>query len=411
MSKKNLQILVSAYACGPNWGSEIGMGWNWVISLSNFCQLHVITEVGFKDQIEKKLPSMDLKYTPIFYYEDIGDSGRKLFYKQGSFQFYKFYRRWQLKALEIARNICKQTEIDIIHQLNMIGYREPGFLWKIEGYPFIIGPVGGYEQFPSKFYSILDTKSRFFYTARNILNKVQMLFAQRPIRAYKKAEYVILATTSGKKYISKYTKNNPILISETGAQKVKYTKRKEQLDKMLRIIWVGNFTGRKALSIALKAVANTKNKHLISLTILGEGNDRKKYQKLAQTLNIPNINWYGSVENDRSKEMIASSDLLFFTSLLDATSTVIFEALQANTPVLCHDTCGFGDVIDDTCGIKIPVISPAESISQFSSKLDELVENPSLIKKLENGCEAKLFAYYWEVKGKQLFDIYQKCLN
>ena len=41
---KKLKILVSAYACAPNKGSEPGMGWNFVMGLAKFHELHVIVE-------------------------------------------------------------------------------------------------------------------------------------------------------------------------------------------------------------------------------------------------------------------------------------------------------------------------------------------------------------------------------
>ena len=88
----SIRILASVFACGPKWGSEIGMGWNWVINLSQYCQLTVITENGFKEDIEEVLPYLDLKYIPIFHYVDIGDKGRILFMKQGSLKFYKYYK-------------------------------------------------------------------------------------------------------------------------------------------------------------------------------------------------------------------------------------------------------------------------------------------------------------------------------
>lgn len=94
-----MNILINSYACGPNWGSEVGMGWHWVTALANHCQLYVITELGFKDDIEKKLPELNLKYQLKFYYVDIGDTGRILFWKQGSFKFYKYYKAWQKKSV------------------------------------------------------------------------------------------------------------------------------------------------------------------------------------------------------------------------------------------------------------------------------------------------------------------------
>ena len=53
MKIKPIKVIVSAYACGPKWGSEIGMGWNWVINLAQYCELTVITEFGFKEDIEE----------------------------------------------------------------------------------------------------------------------------------------------------------------------------------------------------------------------------------------------------------------------------------------------------------------------------------------------------------------------
>ncbi|WAC01154.1 hypothetical protein N7U66_13440 [Lacinutrix neustonica] len=128
MENKPLHTLVSAFACGPHWGSEIGMGWNWVISTSNFCQLTVITELGFKKDIEAVLPDLEIKFPPKFYYIDIGARGRKLFWKQGAASFYSHYKRWQKKAYVLAKELLEKEDFDVIHQLNMIGYREPGYL-------------------------------------------------------------------------------------------------------------------------------------------------------------------------------------------------------------------------------------------------------------------------------------------
>lgn len=55
ISTMPLNVLVSAFSCGPNWGSEVGMGWNWIINLANYCKLTIITEKGFKDEIESSI--------------------------------------------------------------------------------------------------------------------------------------------------------------------------------------------------------------------------------------------------------------------------------------------------------------------------------------------------------------------
>ena len=44
----------------------------------------------------------------------------------------------------------------------MVGYREPGYLWKIEK-PFVWGPIGGLENSPWRFLPSLGIKGFMFY--------------------------------------------------------------------------------------------------------------------------------------------------------------------------------------------------------------------------------------------------------
>ena len=48
-------VLINAYAVSPNWGSEPGMGWNWVTNLARYCNLHVITEGEWQKEIEEAI--------------------------------------------------------------------------------------------------------------------------------------------------------------------------------------------------------------------------------------------------------------------------------------------------------------------------------------------------------------------
>ncbi|WAC01156.1 glycosyltransferase [Lacinutrix neustonica] len=173
---------------------------------------------------------------------------------------------------------------------------------------------------------------------------------------------------------------------------------------------VGLIAGRKALPIALNAIAKSKHRDKVILNVIGEGPNTEQSKALIERLGLNNVHWFGVRPNEETKREISKADLLFFTSLLDATSTVIFEALQANTPVMCHDTCGFGAVIDATCGIKIPLINVSKSIKLFSQEIDKLIENPTKIEALKQGCRPKVEAYYWNEKGKKLYNIYKECL-
>lgn len=44
----------------------------------------------------------------------------------------------------------------------MIGFREPGYLWKIENKPFVWGPIDAKESFPTTFLKGVNLKTKVF---------------------------------------------------------------------------------------------------------------------------------------------------------------------------------------------------------------------------------------------------------
>lgn len=51
-------------------------------------------------------------------------------------------------------------------------------------------------------------------------------------------------------------------------------------------------------------------------------------------------------------EIMSACDVFVITSLSDATSTVLLEALSMGLPVVATNHLGFANVITDACGIK-----------------------------------------------------------
>jgi len=53
---KKKKILLSAYACEPNKGSESAVGWDWALNLTrNNCEVYVVTRLNNKRNIENYL--------------------------------------------------------------------------------------------------------------------------------------------------------------------------------------------------------------------------------------------------------------------------------------------------------------------------------------------------------------------
>lgn len=149
----------------------------WVSNLAKFCELYIITEGEFRDNIEEVVPTLEQGKNMHFYYNPVSEEIRKMCWNQGDWRFYKYYREWQWKTYLLAKDICKVEKMDVLHQLNMIGFREPGYLWKLSqenGVPFVWGPIGGLKQFPTAYLQGAGLKMKVFNRLKNFLNIWQL---------------------------------------------------------------------------------------------------------------------------------------------------------------------------------------------------------------------------------------------
>ena len=401
-----LKILVNAYAVSPNRGSEPGMGWNWCIRLARECELSIITEGEFREEIERVLPTLPQASNMHFHYLPVSDRVRRMCWNQGDWRFYYHYRCWQKRALALAREICRNERIDIIHQLNMVGFREPGFLWKIEGPRYIWGPIGGMALAPIQYFREASWRERFRMRCKNLFNRIQRRFSFRVIRSIRRADVVLCATKEEERLVSGYHKGNAVLVNETGTSDL--CKPVDRSNPSVRLIWVGRFIPSKQLGLALKVLSQLEDVPVI-LDIVGTGDKSQVayYQNLADRQGVsPKVRWHGQVGHSEVGELMDQSDIFLFTSVVEATSTVTMEAISHGLPVVCFDTCGFGPLVEPGMGIKIPLGTPEDSVGLFASAIRKLVDDPALRTRMSQACYQKSPELSWDSKIKRVLSFY-----
>ena len=373
-----LSILINAYACSPNMGSEPGMAWNWCVNLAKYCELHIITEGEFCDKIEAVVPTLPQGGNMHFYYNPVSEEVRRMCWNQGDWRFYKHYRTWQYRTYEMTLDIMKMHHIDIVHQLNMIGFREPGYLWKIEEVPFVWGPIGGLKQFPLAYLEGAGLKMKLFNRLKNIINVLQLKYDKRVNAAFKKADVLVSSIPDSYRAIKRYKRLESVVIPETGCFPLACVSTERFDNAIFHVLWVGKFDFRKLLPLALKAIA-----------------DR--------------VIWHGNRPNHEVHKNMRSSQIFLFTSVSEDTSTVVLEAVSNQLPVVCFDVCGMATVIDETVGRKITLSSPIQSVKDFAKVLNELEADRSLLKQLSLNCRQRQEELSWDNKVKQMLELYKSC--
>lgn len=408
-----MKVLVNAYAVSPSWGSEPGMGWNWIINIAAYANLYVITEGEWEKEIEAAVEKHPHKKNLHFYYLPVSDKIRKMCWNQGDWRFYYHYKQWERRAFEKAKEIIDEVNIDVVHQLNMVGFREPGYMWKL-GKPLVWGPIGGMGETPYRFLEGTSWKQKAQLFIKDFITTTQLKFFYRINQAFKQSNVLISAVPIAQKKIKRYKHRDSILIPETGCYNLNVHPSDKRQREDFHILWVGRFIYTKRLDIALRSIAEIKHLYNIHFHIAGTGSDKivNHYKAMSQQLGIDGLcKWHGVVENSKVHEMMRKADVFFFTSIREATSTVVPEAINNCLPIVCFDTCGFGPLVTDKIGLKVKMSNPEQAVKDFALNLETLYHNKQLLFEMSNNCKEVLKALLWEDKAKKMAEVYSQCLS
>ncbi len=410
-------VLVSAYTISPYRGSEPAGAWNIIIRLAKFHDITVLTSPSVEGTDYQTETLAYLREHPIagltLQYVDPPTIAQKLMKPTGSLArmfYYVGYASWQRAALHRARELHANRPFDLTHQLNMTGYREPGYLWKLSA-PFTWGPIAGACNMPWSFLSIMSPTERIFYALRNVANQIQRLASIRCRLAAKAAKIIWYVGSDEKALIEKTWGNpngEPMLDSGTLPTVRPATDYDGQ--RPFRLVWSGVHIGRKGFPLLLNALSKIKNKR-IEVTVLGAGPQTERWDTLAAQLGVTSmIRWRGRLPREAALAEMARADALAFTSLMEAASHVTLEAISMGLPVICHDACGMSIAVDNTCGIKVPLIDVETSANGFAAAIARLVDDPAELRRLTEGAARRATELTWDAKVEQICRGYEQVL-
>lgn len=416
---QRLRILLSAYYCSPYRGSESEVGWQVAIGLARDHDVTVICgdlsgESPTGRDVERYRAEFGLPAgLEVLHVQAMGFSRKihDLHRLPGLwFLYYEAYRRWQLQALAIARRLHAEQPFDLAHHLTVIGFREPGYLWRL-GIPFFWGPVSGATEVPAAFLADFSAKERFRWASHRWLNRFQIARGGRPVAAARAAAKVWAVCREDALVIRQWGGNVELMPEVGCSPAADVLPKSRENEEPLRLCWSGLFQGRKALPLLLRALAKVGDPR-IHLDVLGDGPEAGRWKREAEVLGIDRqVRWHGMVPRSNALSIFDASHVCVHTSVKEATSTVVLEALERGIPVVCHAACGMGTAIDETCGIKVPLKNPATSVEGFAIAIGRLLVEPDLLPMLSRGALARAYEFSWSDKVKKIGAAYTTVLR
>lgn len=411
-------MLVSAYACNPYRGSEHGVGWDWVTMIARRHDTWVLTAEFQRADIERQLEaSPELRRHLHFCYVP----AKPWFYRPT--QAWVFIENsplkplmnfadslWLREAFKLAKGLQEEIRFDLAHQLTWVGFRFPGHLWKLD-LPFVWGPIGGLENTPWRLLPLLGVQGAVYYSFRNLINSTQKVLLRNPKRAFRRASKGIIAATDGiqAEILRCYGEHSEV-ICETGPPAFaasRYCTR--TANEPLRIAWSGLHVPGKALPLLLRGLHRLPSEVDWRLDILGEGPCTSRWRAMAKRLGLDNrCTWHGWLPRPDALHLIHRTHLFAISSLKDLTSTVLLEALSQGVPVMALDHCGFSTVLNETCGIRLPVGKPSQIVEGFANAIVRIWRDEAARRSMAAAALNRAREFSWERKAEALEAIYAR---
>ena len=380
--RKKYKILISAYSTNPFRGSEPATGWKWPIGISkiNRFNVSVITQKKNKISINKFLQNKNTKINFIYY--DLPYYFRflkkKWFLAEHKFSYF-YYTFWQFGAFLHAKKINSLHKFDIIHQITIGGVRLPSFMGLINSH-FILGPLGGGENIKlalRKQFGIKGFLKSIIRDLSNLYVKIDPLM----LMTFFTAKSIYARTRETKNLIPKIFHGKTKILNEVPLLNNNKINYKKNFNKF-KILFVGRLIYWKGVDLVLetfkKIYLSNKN---ISLTIIGDGSEKKRFLKISNALGISNkIKWVNKINYKKMNEMYQQHDLFFFPSYHDAGGYVIHEASYNQLPVAALDTAAANYLLHKNKKYQLVSIlqSRSEIINKFCYNINLLIKNKKL---------------------------------
>lgn len=419
---RRLRVIILAYCISPSRGSEYSVAWNHVWHMSHHCDLTVLygaagPHMGDLEEIEENprvLAEMrTVRFVPvkpsfvarIFNYPN----------KKGVFPycFYLAYKVWHLQAARRARDLISEEGFDLVHYLGPIGYREPGYLWKLDK-PYLWGPVGGMPSarvlkgMPRPITTIF--KSRL----KNLVNAFQLRGGRRLSHAFARADNIIAATTENAKIMKSRFNVDARHIPEN-AIPADWIRRADAgsyvSGPLLNLIWVGRLDNNKSPDLLVDALSKIAGQAW-HLDLVGEGQMGATLQAKIARLGFENqVTFRGQLPRAKVMELFNKSDLHVLTSLSEANTTVLFEAMAARVPTISLDHCGMHDTICNKCGVLIPITDFAGTSDSIAKAIGHLIDNPRDLCQLRRGTLDCQKGHMWDRRSKLWLSVYHQTIS
>ena len=404
--KEKLKIFVSAYACEPGLGSEIGVGWHWVIEMSKHFELWVLTRESNRSTIEPWIAAHPEIAGIHFLYFDLPKWAR--FWKKGLRGVRTYYNIWQYCTNGIVKRTMRENGIKIFHHLTY-----GNVLWKVSSYGqkqfFVWGPVGGLESIPAEYSKHYARKNRLIeWVRRATIKMLPLNFGLK--KRCRNADLILCKTEITRGLLPAKYRDKSVLFTDVAVEKSEHAVTARNTDNnTIEFITVGRLDAWRGFDLVIESFARVaKDDKRMHLSIVGKGSDKARLTKLVGRLGLQErVTFTGNVPMEEYYNLLSKADVVVNASLKEGAVTVSFDSMAMGKPLICIDTTGYTRYFSNEYAVVIPRTGREEVIADITAAMERMKdekERRAIGEKAKNAGKQ----FLWEARGNEYRELLKK---
>ncbi len=341
--RRRKRVLVIAYAFSPVLGSEYRQSWELV---PYFARDHDVTLLfgdsdglmGSFAHFDDYVRTHDLPFRAVKVEATLRHvaMARRMLRMPMALFFPVLMRAWHARAFVLAQRLHAEKPFDVVHQLGPIGFRNPGYGWKLGCHTYW-GPIGGAQYIDTRMIRNKWSSYHFEALFRNLSVRVQALtpYLAEAARGFDRLSF---ATVENAEYFAKHYGRTGPVISDQGLYLGSAAEETADVnDEPLNVAWAGSLNPRKNIDALLDVIRAAPQD--VVFHIMGDGPRADDVAKLAAQ--CPNLLFHGRLSRPEVREVLHQSDVILLTSLSEANTAILFEGLECDCIPIAPKINGF----------------------------------------------------------------------